>query len=252
MKTRFYKILYKNRDVVYIGVTTRPVAKRFQEHIVSKGLNEDYSVIEFDCIRHPVLDSLETYYEERKKIVELEQKYIREEIQRGSHLLNISVGGEWGSQVIEKLRKEDFYRRFSSYDNYEEYKAQADKCRGWLDNWVECRGMNRTKRWLLSYLKHKTENKTNKWLQHWVECRSFKKTKRWLQYWVKNKSRIKTKVWLLNWTFNSSRCKTEIWMRSWVQHRSDKKLKVWLRNWMNCRTRNKLKVWLRNWVAHRS
>ena len=120
MKTRFYKILYKNQDVVYVGVTLRPITERFRQHVLSKRLNKNYSVIEFDCIEHPEFTTLEIFYEERRKVAELEQKYIREELEKGSSLLNISKGGEWGSSILEKLRKEEFCKKFGSYDNYKE------------------------------------------------------------------------------------------------------------------------------------
>ena len=78
MKTRFYKILHKGKDVVYVGVTLRSITRRFKEHIILKELNENYSVVEFDCIEHPEFTTLEIFYEERKKVAELEQKYIKE------------------------------------------------------------------------------------------------------------------------------------------------------------------------------
>ena len=80
MRTVLYKILYKDKDVVYVGVTLRSDIKRFREHVFYKGLNENYSVVEFDHIEHPEFTTLEVFYEERKKVVELEQKYIKEEL----------------------------------------------------------------------------------------------------------------------------------------------------------------------------
>ena len=65
-------------QIVYVGVTLREINERFREHIFSKSLNlVDYSIIEFDKIEHPLIDSIHIYYEERKKVVELERKYIR-------------------------------------------------------------------------------------------------------------------------------------------------------------------------------
>ena len=110
MKTWFYKILYKNKDVVYVGVTLRPITERFKEHLVLKNLNENYSVIEFDCIEHPEFTTLEVFYKERSKVVELERKYIKEELEKGSKLLNISKGGEWGCIILEKLKKMIFMK----------------------------------------------------------------------------------------------------------------------------------------------
>jgi len=84
MITRFYKILYKNEEVVYVGVTTRTITKRFKEHLISKSLNiDEFSVIEFDKIKHPEITSLEIFYEERNKVANLERKYIKEELEDG-------------------------------------------------------------------------------------------------------------------------------------------------------------------------
>ena len=235
MRTYFYKILYKGKDVVYVGVTTRSITKRFKEHLISKELNENYSVIEFDCIEHPEFTTLEVFYEEQKKVSDLEKKYIREETSRGSQLLNISNGGEWGSRILEKLKREEFRKKFGSYDNYQEHKRKVDACCTWLRDWV----------------KHRSENKAKKWIGHWVECRSYNRTKRFLQYWVKSRGRNAVKTWMLNWVYNRSNSKVKSWVNSWVDHRSTPPIKTWLRNWVNCRSRDKIVVWLRNWIVHR-
>ena len=41
MITYFYKILYDNKDVVYVGITTRSINARFREHISKKRLNPE-------------------------------------------------------------------------------------------------------------------------------------------------------------------------------------------------------------------
>ena len=158
MKTRFYKILYKNKDVVYVGVTTRAITERFREHSISKGLNENYSVVEFDCVEHPKFSTLDVYYAERRKIVELEQRYIREELEKGSRLLNISAGGEWGCAILEKLKKEEFCKKFGSYDNYKEYKERVDKCKGWIRGWIHSKSTNKFKIWMRSWVYRKSTN----------------------------------------------------------------------------------------------
>lgn len=97
MRTIFYKILYKNKDVVYVGVTTRKITQRFREHLKSKGLNpNEYTIVEFYSIIHPEISSLEVFYEEQGRVALLEQQFIKEEINKGSKLLNIRRGGEWG------------------------------------------------------------------------------------------------------------------------------------------------------------
>ena len=124
MITHFYKILYENKDVVYVGVTTRTINKRFQEHVSLKKLNQHYSVVEFDKIEHPKIDCLKTYYEECCKVSNLERKYIREEKLKGSKLLNISLGGEWGTTILNKLYRKDFFEKFGTYDNYIKYRKK--------------------------------------------------------------------------------------------------------------------------------
>ena len=148
--TRFYKILYKGKDVVYVGVTLREVNERFREHILSKSLNPvDYSIIEFDKIEHPLIDSIAIYYEERKKVVELERKYIQEEKDKGSTLLNLGPGGEgWGTSIIEKLRKDDFFSKHGSWEDYKEYRRKIRRCYQWVNHWVVHRCSNKCSQWL--------------------------------------------------------------------------------------------------------
>ena len=91
-RTLFYKILNKVGEVVYVGVTLRTLQQRFNEHLQSKKAlnNKDYSIVEFDRIEHPLFASSEVFYQERKKVVLLERKYIQEEKDKGAHLLNLS------------------------------------------------------------------------------------------------------------------------------------------------------------------
>ena len=188
MKTRFYKILYKNKDVVYVGVTLRPITERFKEHLTSKNLNENYSVIEFDCIEHPEFTTLEVFYEEHRKVAELERKYIREELDKGSKLLNISKGGEWGCAVLEKLKKEEFRKKFGSYDNYEEYSKKAMAVKKWLSDWIRHRSESKVKAWLSDWIKCRSENQVKAWLCHWISDRSKNQVKAWLCHWISDRS----------------------------------------------------------------
>ena len=252
MKTRFYKILYKRKDVVYVGVTTRPITERFKEHLISKRLNENYSVIEFDCVEHPEFTTLEIYYKEKRKVVMLEQKYIKEEIERGSNLLNVSKGGEWGSNILEKLRREDFLRRFGSYDNYAMYKFKREKCNGWLRNWVIHRTESQVKRWLGNWTVNRGVVKSKRWIKHWISHRSNNKVKVWFRCWLSSQENLDIKTWLKSWVYSKGGNKVKRWTRNWVNCRSQNNIKKWLRSWVQCRTRNKFKVWLRNWVFDRS
>lgn len=220
MITYFYKILYDNKDVVYVGVTTRTPQKRFQQHIKSKHLNNHYSVIEFDKIEHPKIDSLEVYYQERLKVYNLERKYIQEERDKGSDLLNISDGGEWGCSILNKLVKENFLQKYGSYDGYEEYKKRIDKIKKFIWQWV----LNKTKN----------------------------KTKSWIHIWIRHDSESPTYVWLKSWIFVKTRSKTRVWIRHWIEHRAEPKILGWLYHWIEHRSETRFKVWMFNWVARRS
>ena len=239
MITYFYKILYKNTDVVYVGVTTTTIQHRFKQHIKSKHLDPNlYSVIEFNRINHKDILSIEDYNRERLKVVKLERKYIVEERTKGSDLLNISVGGEWGANILHKLRKEGFIERFGSYDGFKEYKAKIDKSHYWLRSWINNRSNNKSKKWLGSWIKQKTYNKSKKWLITWI-CEKLKnKSKVWLRTWIRQKTYNKSKVWLKSWINNRSTNKSKEWLRHWISNRSTNKSKVWLRVWV----KTKLKI----------
>ena len=219
MKTRFYKILYKSKYVVYVGVTTREITERFKQHVETKGLNENYSVIEFDCVEHPEFTTLEIFYAERRKVVELEQKYIKEELEKGSKLLNISKGGEWGCTILEKLRKEDFKRKFGSYDKYKEYKKKIEIVKKWLVNWISNRSENRVKIWLSHWISHRSENEVKVWLGNWIKSRSENKVKVWVGNWISDRSKNKVKVWVGHWISNRSGNKVKVWVGHWIYHR---------------------------------
>lgn len=221
MITYFYKILYDNKDVVYVGVTTRTPQKRFQQHIRDKKLNpKDYSVIEFDRIVHPNIKSLDEYYEEYKKVAYLEKKYIKEERDKGSNLLNISDGGEWGGSILSKLIKENFFKKYGSYNGYEKYKKRIDKSKRFIWQWIRNRTTNKTKSWMFMWIRHSTENPTY--------------------------------VWLKSWKFVKTRSKTRIWVRHWIEHRSEPKIISWMYHWIEHRSETRFKVWMFNWVARRS
>ena len=252
MKTRFYKILYKNKDVVYVGVTTKEITERFNQHIGAKGLTDNYSVIEFDCVEHPEFTTLETFYAERRKIVELEQKYIKEELEKGSKLLNISKGGEWGCTILEKLRKEEFIRKFGSYDKYKEYKKKIGAIRTWIGNWVTNKGSNKVKRWMTEWVYNRGRNEVKSWVRDWVTVRSRNKVKVWLRSWASSRSESRSKRWVKSWVYNRSKSQTKAWVRIWVLNRSSNAVKTWVKNWVYNRSKNEIKVWVRSWVKCRS
>lgn len=268
MKTRFYKILYKQKDVVYVGVTLRPITKRFREHIFYKGLNKNYSIVEFDHVEHPEFTTLEIFFSEREKVAKLEQKYIKEELEKGSHLLNIRKGGEWGCVILEKLRKEEFLKKFGSYENYKKYKKKIYITRDWTWNWIANRSQRRTKSWvrnwtfnkrrdnvevwIRSWVARRKENRAKKWARSWVSVRNESKVKAWVKGWIYNRKKRRLKEWVRNWVLSKSRIPLKEWTKHWVCNRSKSRSKSWIRNWVKCRSDNKGKVWLRSWVKRRS
>lgn len=199
--TRFYKILYKGKDVVYVGVTLREINERFREHIFSKSLNlVDYSIIEFDRIEHPLIDSIHIYYEERKKVVELEKRYIQEEKDKGSVLLNLGPGGEgWGSSIIEKLRKDDFFIKHGSWEGYKEYSRKIRRCYQWVNHWAVHRCSNKCSPWLGSWVLKETKSKCGTWLYSWVAVKTRNRYYEWLGAWVHQKTENRCKYWLAHW-----------------------------------------------------
>lgn len=205
MTTRFYNILYKG-NIVYVGVTTRTIDKRFNEHIKQKYLNrKNYSCVEIDKIIHPKIKTIEEFYNERQKVKYLEQKYIRECKNNGIRLLNISDGGEWGCSVLNKLKKENFFKKYGTYDGYVQWKNKKEKTKVWLRNWIT----------------HRTENKTKVWLRHWISGKSTNKSKQWLRSWIVVRSRNKTKKLLRDWIDSRTTNKTKKWLRNWKTHRSE-------------------------------
>lgn len=254
MITKFYKILDENNNTVYVGVTTRAINIRFKEHIISKGLNiNKYSIIEFYRIEHPIFSSIEIYYNEKKKIVELERNFIKEEKFKGFHLLNLSSGGEWGSSILNKLRKLDFLAKYGSYDGYKDYIKKKMKIYRWLYHWYSHKSESKVKVWIRSWLLGRTLSKTKRWLQHWMYSKNHSKTKRWLQHWVHHrKSSSKIKGYLHKWIHKYSQNKVKKWLQHWVHHRSTPKINRWLQHWVDSRKMNKTKAWLKNWRVNKT
>lgn len=269
MKTRFYKILYNNQDVVYVGVTTRTIQKRFYEHIKSKHLDiNQYSVIQFDEIEHPSISSIDEYYSEYRKIKELEQKYIQEEKDRGSNLLNISVGGEWGSDILHNILKEQFFEIYGSYDGFKKWLNKKRKTKIWLYHWLFVRATNPTKKWIKAWyffssadkfklwlgnwIRKNKDNRTYCWIKHWTSDRKINRTKYWIKHWIGERKINRTKYWIKHWILRrKNTSKTKQWIRGWVTNKSVSKTKQWVSSWYHNKNKNKTKSWFRCWVAHR-
>ena len=183
MKTRFYKILYNDSEIVYIGLTTRPINKRFHEHILKKSLNpKKYSIELIKEIEHMDIKSLDEYYNEYNKVSIIEKSLIKEAKNHGYALLNLTKGGEgWATHLYKKLSKENFFNKYGSLDNYVNYHNKRNKTQRLLRNWIT----------------HKSENKTEILLRSWSYSEN--KTQRLLRNWITHKSENKTKVLLRSW-----------------------------------------------------
>lgn len=168
MKTRFYKILF-NDSVIYVGITTRTIQRRFQEHIKTKKLNSKFcSIIQIDELEHDNITSLDEYYSEYNKVKTLERKYIQEEKDKGSKLLNISCGGEWGTHILHNILKEQFFETYGSYNGFKQWLNKKKKTKYWLNSWVCTRTRNRISHWFSHWIEVKTRNKTKKWIHNWI------------------------------------------------------------------------------------
>ena len=97
-----------------------------------------------------------------------------------------------GSRILEKLKKEDFYKKYGSYDNYREYRSKKKKICAWLKNWVI----------------HRSESVSKRWLRNWAYQGRYK-SKMWLFYWVSHRSESKTKQWLQSWVCVNNCCKSK-------------------------------------------
>ena len=223
MDTIFYKILNKDGEVVYIGVTTRTIKKRFGEHLKSKWLDPKlYSIIEFDRVHHPEISSLEIFYEERRKVAYLERKYIKEAQESGANLLNLSEGGEWGASIVHRLQKENFLRMYGSYDGFRKYIRRHKILQVWIRSWVHHRTSNPAKGWCCNWVHNRISNPVKGWCCNWVHHKTFNPVKGWCGHWVRNRTSNPVKVWCKNWIHHRTSNPVKVWCRSWVQQRKIK------------------------------
>ena len=253
MDTIFYKILNKDGEVVYIGVTTRTIKKRFGEHLKSKRLDPKlYSIVEFDRVHHLEISSLEIFYEERRKVAYLERKYIKEAQESGANLLNLSEGGEWGASIVHRLQKENFLRMYGSYDGFRKYIRRRQILQVWVRSWVRHRTSNPVKVWVRSWVCSRASSPAKVWIKQWVRHRTSNPVKGWCGHWVRNMTTSPIKVWVRSWIHNRTSSPIKVWCHNWVRNRASSPAKVWCKNWVRSRTSNPVKVWCGHWVQHRT
>ena len=253
MDTIFYKILNKDGEVVYIGVTTRTIKKRFEEHLKSKRLDPKlYSIVEFDRVHHPEISSLEIFYEERRKVAYLERKYIKEAQESGANLLNLSEGGEWGASIVHRLQKENFLRMYGSYDGFRKYIRRRQILQVWVGSWIRNRTRNPAKVWVRSWVYNRASSPAKVWIKSWILSRTFNPVKGWCGHWVTNMTASPIKVWVRSWVYSRASSPAKVWIKSWIRSRTRNTAKFWCKNWVCHRTSNSTKVWIKQWVQHRT
>ena len=267
MITHFYKIYNKYNEVVYVGVTTRTVKQRFIEHVKSKELNFiDYYCKEFYTINHKNIKTVKDYYEEKEKVKFLERKFIKEELEKGSNLLNISKGGEWCSYLLNKLLSTDFSNKSKEYISFEKYLLNIHMYRQWISswinnkniykvwitNWILHRSVNKYYAWIYNWLNNNTKNKYKVWLNHWISHRNINIYKKWLNDFIDINSKNRYYCFLCHWIdHKTEKFKYKKWLSNFINNKSLLPYKKWLNSFIDTNTKNKYKQWLSHWISHR-
>lgn len=251
MITRFYKIYNIHNKVVYVGVTTRNINVRFNEHLKNKKLNDkNYYIKEFYQIKHKDIYTLKDFYKERKIVSDLEKRFIKEEKDNGSLLLNISIGGQWGECILNRLKEKEFFNKHKNYDEFKKYIHERQIFFGWFNHWINHRSTNKTKKWLNTIIKHKSEAKLSIWLYNWyLHKKETNKTKIWLNNMCNKRMYTKTKNWLYHFSIRYNKSILYKWFHHWCNINSTNKTKRWLRNFVS--NKNSLKNWFSHWISHR-
>ena len=128
LTTLFYIIESPFYVEKYIGLTTRSLQQRFNEHKKSKEwiVDNSFSIKEIDRIEHDNIYNLEDYLRERNrasnKEIILIAKYSME-----YDLQNISVGGEWGSRILWQIKQGKWVTKYGSIGGFIEYKQRESK-----------------------------------------------------------------------------------------------------------------------------
>lgn len=94
--------------------------------------------------------------------------------------MNISPGGEWGSSILNKIKKEKFFEKHGNYNEYKQYMLFEK----WIHIWSMNRSRNKTENWIRHWVFHKISNKTKQWLYNHISHVSQNKTKSWINHWI--------------------------------------------------------------------
>lgn len=265
MITRFYKIYNKEDKVVYVGITTRSVNQRFKEHVFYKKLNKsEYYCKEFYKLNHGNIKNLTDYFRERKKVVKLERKFIKDEKNNGNTLLNISSGGEWLTDLLRKLQETEFFNKYGKDGDFEKYLFCKKQYRIWLNdwirnkiiykiwlsNWINHRIIHNYKKWLSNWISNVSVNKYYKMLNHWIGHKKTNNYKRLLNNWIKSKEK-NYKTLLNKWIDRSLKNKYREWLRNFIVNKSMNRYERLLYNFIFTKEKSKYKGWINHWISHR-
>jgi predicted GIY-YIG superfamily endonuclease len=212
LTTLFYLIESPYYTEKYIGLTTRTLQQRFNEHKKSKDwiIDNTFSIREIDRIEHNNIHNLEDFLREKNRAANKEKNLIST-YSREWNLQNISIGGEWGMAILWQIKQEKWITKYGSIEGFREYKQR--------------------------------ENNVKKWLSHWVSTRKTPILKTWLNHWVSHRKTPQLKTWLNDWVAKRKTPILKTWLRDWVTNRKTPQLKTWLRDWVTTRKRPQLKTW---------
>lgn len=247
MLTKIYKIIDNCDDTpVYVGVTTRTVKQRFEEHVRSKNLDPNkYRCETIITVKHGLIVDIVDYVRERNKIKALEKYYI-EFYSTKYRLLNISAGGEWGANILHRLLNNSKVTPENAKYFKEIYFKEL------IHSWISSRTRNSVERLFKHWIGHRSKNNVKALLCHWITHEVQLDIKCLLFNWINSRSRSITKDCLKNWISNSTRNPTKALLNYWICHNSDKNLtKYLLRRWITNKFRNPVKELLRTWIRFR-
>lgn len=250
--TRYYVIFNYLRIPIYIGLTTRTLKQRFKEHIKTKHL-KDCTIDEIAEIDHGEIDSLEKFRQEQKKVQDLERLLIKKYLNADFNLLNISKGGEWGTQILHKICKENFFKKYGSYDGFEKEYKKYLKYKKIIETWKSHRTENKYKKIIMNWILHKTYNKYKKLLYQWKSFKSFKYNyyKLLLRHWIYHKTENKYKQLIQHWIYHRKNNQYKVFLQYWIFSKTENKYLRLLKNWKNSILLNRYKKIIKSWICHR-
>jgi hypothetical protein len=172
LTTLFYIIESPNHLEKYIGLTTRTLQQRFNEHKKSKEwiIDNSFSIKEIDRIEHDNIYNLVDYLRERDNAANREIVLIAS-YSKDNYLQNISEGGEWGSRILWQIKQEKWVSKYGSIQGFIEYKHRESKIKRWLSDWVTTKKRPQLKKWLNNWSANRKTPQLKTWLSSWVNHR---------------------------------------------------------------------------------